>query len=115
MPRLRRDDDSRSTARDDSAERFEHQCGPVQIDFENCGRRRLCRRDPRSVNQASDVTDLRGHLPERVHEGAEALARFALLNHSGTIALLYVAPQFRFCGVSKALLASLEEHAMALG
>jgi GNAT superfamily N-acetyltransferase len=43
------------------------------------------------------------------------VAGFGLLNLNGTIALLYVAPQYRFRGVSKALLVSLEEHAVALG
>lgn len=50
-----------------------------------------------------------------VAESADAIAGFVLLNRNGTIALLYVAPQFRFRGVSKALLASVEEHAVALG
>ena len=50
-----------------------------------------------------------------VAEKAGVIAGFALLNLDGTIALLYVTPQFRFSGVSKALLASLEEHAVRLG
>ena len=48
-------------------------------------------------------------------EKGGSIAGFALLNSSGTIALLYVAPDFRFTGVSKALLAALEAHATALG
>jgi GNAT superfamily N-acetyltransferase len=50
-----------------------------------------------------------------VAEEARAIVGFALLNRAGTIALLYVAPEFRFSGVSKAMLASLEEHAIAFG
>jgi GNAT superfamily N-acetyltransferase len=50
-----------------------------------------------------------------VADDAGTLAGFALLNLGGTIALLYVAPAFRFRGISKALLASLEDHAVALG
>ena len=50
-----------------------------------------------------------------VAEKAGVIAGFGLLSRNGTIALLYVAPQFRFGGVSKAMLASLEEHAIALG
>lgn len=50
-----------------------------------------------------------------VAEAGGDLAGFALLNRDGRIALLYVAPQVRFRGVSKALLASLEERARALG
>ena len=40
---------------------------------------------------------------------------FALLNKNGTIALLYVAPERRFAGVSKALLAAVEAYALRLG
>jgi len=40
---------------------------------------------------------------------------FALLNRSGTVALLYVTPAARFRGVSKALLASVEHAAAELG
>jgi GNAT superfamily N-acetyltransferase len=40
---------------------------------------------------------------------------FALLNRSGTVALLYVTPAARFHGVSKALLASVEHAAAELG
>jgi GNAT superfamily N-acetyltransferase len=43
------------------------------------------------------------------------VAGFGLLDLNGTIALFYVAPQYRFRGVSKALLVSLEERAVALG
>jgi GNAT superfamily N-acetyltransferase len=43
------------------------------------------------------------------------IAGFALLNRRGSIALLYVAPQFRFRGVSKALLDCMEKQAIALG
>ena len=44
-----------------------------------------------------------------------ALVGFALLNLQGKIALLYVAPNARFRGVSKSLLASLEKEAIAVG
>ena len=50
-----------------------------------------------------------------VAERADCVVGFALLNAAGTIVLLYVAPEYRFSGVSKAMLASLEEHAAALG
>ena len=43
------------------------------------------------------------------------IAGFALLNSIGTIALLYVAPEARFRGVSKAMLAALEDRALASG
>jgi GNAT superfamily N-acetyltransferase len=48
-----------------------------------------------------------------VAERAGVIVGFALLNRDGTIALLYVAPEARFTGVSKAMLAVLEEHAVA--
>jgi len=44
-----------------------------------------------------------------------ALVGFGLLNLQGQIALLYVAPNARFRGVSKSLLASLEKEAIAVG
>ena len=50
-----------------------------------------------------------------IAEKAGTAAGFALLNLNGTIALLYVAPAFRFGGVSKAMLAAIEERAMAAG
>jgi predicted acetyltransferase/GNAT superfamily N-acetyltransferase len=50
-----------------------------------------------------------------VAEVARSIAGFALLNTNGTIALLYVAPEMRFQGVSKALLRELEARALALG
>jgi len=50
-----------------------------------------------------------------VAERAGSLVGFAFLNGAGIIALLYVAPESRFTGVTKAMLASLEEHAVALG
>ena len=50
-----------------------------------------------------------------VAERAGFVVGFALLSAAGSIVLLYVAPQYRFTGVSKAMLASLEEHAGALG
>ena len=43
------------------------------------------------------------------------LVGFGLLNLQGKIALLYVAPNARFRGVSKSLLASLEKEAIAAG
>jgi GNAT superfamily N-acetyltransferase len=48
-----------------------------------------------------------------VAERAGAIVGFALLNRDGTIALLYVAPEAQFTGVSKAMLAVLEEYAVA--
>jgi GNAT superfamily N-acetyltransferase len=50
-----------------------------------------------------------------VAEDESGLLGFALLNRSGKIALLYVAPQVRFRGVSKALLVALERAAVAHG
>jgi GNAT superfamily N-acetyltransferase len=50
-----------------------------------------------------------------VAERAGSAVGFALLSTTGTILLLYVAPEYRFTGVSKAMLASLEEHAASLG
>lgn len=50
-----------------------------------------------------------------VAEIQAAIAGFAVLNRSGTIALLYVAPEFRFRGASKAMLTALERDALALG
>ena len=43
------------------------------------------------------------------------LLGFGLLNRDGTIALLYVSPDARFCGVSKNILAALEKEAVAAG
>ena len=43
------------------------------------------------------------------------LLGFGLLNLNGTLALLYVDPAARFCGVSKALLAFLERAALDAG
>ncbi len=48
-----------------------------------------------------------------VAERDNELIGFALLNLRGTVALLYVSPQARFSGISKALLAGLEEAALA--
>jgi adenylate kinase family enzyme/ribosomal protein S18 acetylase RimI-like enzyme len=46
---------------------------------------------------------------------ADTVCGFGLLKANGEIGLLYVAPGARFRGVSKALLAALEEHAAAWG
>ena len=43
------------------------------------------------------------------------LVGFALLNLGGTISLLYVSPEARFHGVSKALLSALEREALDAG
>ena len=43
------------------------------------------------------------------------LVGFGLLNRVGTIELLYVSPDARSCGVSKGLLAALEEEAKVAG
>ena len=45
----------------------------------------------------------------------ERVVGFGLLNVNGYIALLYVAPEARFRGVSKALLGALEKEAMLAG
>lgn len=50
-----------------------------------------------------------------VAESDEAIVGFGLLDLSGVIALLYVSPDARFSGVSKALLAAIEEEAHAAG
>lgn len=50
-----------------------------------------------------------------VAERAGQIVGFGLLEPSGLIALLYVSPDARFCGVSKALLAALEDEALAAG
>jgi GNAT superfamily N-acetyltransferase len=50
-----------------------------------------------------------------VGERQGQLAGFALLNKVGTIALLYVAPEHRFSGVTDSLLRALEECASGLG
>jgi len=50
-----------------------------------------------------------------VAETAAGLVGFGLMNLDGLVALLYVAPPSRFQGVSKALLASLEEEARRAG
>ena len=53
--------------------------------------------------------------PARCHRGRTGTRNrwFALLNRNGTIAMLYVAPEAQFTGVSKVTLAVLEEHAVA--
>lgn len=50
-----------------------------------------------------------------VAEREGAIVGFGLMNLSGVIALLYVSPDARFSGVSKALLSALEEEALAAG
>ena len=50
-----------------------------------------------------------------VAEAGAALAGVGGLTGDGEISLLYVAPDFRFQGVSKALLATLEDKARSLG
>jgi GNAT superfamily N-acetyltransferase len=50
-----------------------------------------------------------------VAERDRAIIGFGLLELQGTIALLYVSPDARFSGVSKALLAALEGEAIAAG
>jgi len=47
--------------------------------------------------------------------GAGDVVGFGALNLDGTISLLYVAPEARWCGVSKALLAELEDEARRAG
>ena len=43
------------------------------------------------------------------------MAGFGLLDRGGSIALLYVSPDVRFQGVSKALLAAMEDAARSAG
>ena len=50
-----------------------------------------------------------------VAEAGPVLAGVGGLTGDGEISLLYVAPDFRFQGVSKALLATLEDKARSLG
>ncbi len=50
-----------------------------------------------------------------VAERESELVGFALLNLKGYIALLYVSPDERFRGISKALLSALEEAAVLAG
>jgi GNAT superfamily N-acetyltransferase len=50
-----------------------------------------------------------------VAERDRVIIGFGLLDLQGTIALLYVSPDARFSGVSKALLAALEREAIAAG
>lgn len=50
-----------------------------------------------------------------VAEREGAIVGFGLLNLSGVIEFLYVSPEARFSGVSKALLSALEEQALAAG
>jgi GNAT superfamily N-acetyltransferase len=50
-----------------------------------------------------------------VAERADELVGFALLRRTGILALLYVAPEARFQGISKALLTKLERWALESG
>jgi GNAT superfamily N-acetyltransferase len=50
-----------------------------------------------------------------VAERDRVIVGFGLLDLQGTIALLYVSPDARFSGISKALLAVLEREAIATG
>ena len=50
-----------------------------------------------------------------VAERGRTVIGFGLMDLSGVIALLYVSPDARFSGASKALLAALEEAALAEG
>ncbi len=50
-----------------------------------------------------------------VAEREGAIVGFDLMNLAGVIALLYVSPDARFSGVSKALLSALEEEALNAG
>ncbi len=50
-----------------------------------------------------------------VAEGESGIVGFALLYRDGQLALLYVAPDARFQGVSKAMLATLEREAINAG
>ncbi len=50
-----------------------------------------------------------------VAEREGQIVGIGLMDRSGFIALLYVSPDARFCGASKALLAALEEEALAAG
>lgn len=50
-----------------------------------------------------------------VAEADECPAAYGLLDRSGIVALLYVAPKARFQGASQALLAEMERRALELG
>jgi len=50
-----------------------------------------------------------------VAEGSAGVIGFGLLNREGAITLLYISPESRFQGVSKALLVALEEAARSTG
>jgi GNAT superfamily N-acetyltransferase len=50
-----------------------------------------------------------------VAEEAGRVVGFGLLDRGGSIALLYVSPDVRFLGVSKALLAAMEDAARSVG
>ena len=55
------------------------------------------------------------HLIAFVAEKAGNVVGFSLLDRGGSIALLYVSPDARFQGVSKALLAAMEDAALSAG
>jgi hypothetical protein len=57
MPRLRGDDHPGAAAADHVAELLEHESGPVEVDGEDGGRRRLAGRYPGGVDDAGDVTE----------------------------------------------------------
>lgn len=50
-----------------------------------------------------------------VAAGVSEIIGFALLSRDGQLALLYVSPDARFQGVSKAMLATLEREAISAG
>jgi GNAT superfamily N-acetyltransferase len=50
-----------------------------------------------------------------VAESASGIVGFGLLDFDGRLALLYVSPDTRFQGVSKAMLAALERYAANAG
>ena len=64
---LRGDDDCGPSARDDLAELFQHQRGPVEIDLEDRRRRGLRGRNSSGVDDARDIADRRGGFHQRAN------------------------------------------------
>jgi len=87
----------------------------------------LCRDDHRGDESTltdwlanKTPADFEGWIASTLHaayvaERDRVVVGFGLLNLQGTIALLYVSPDARFSGISKALLAALEREAISAG
>ena len=67
MPRLQCDNDTRATAGDDIAERFQYECRAVQIHFEDRRRGGLRRGYAGSVDKPGHVAYALGGIDERLH------------------------------------------------